>query len=295
MTSDIDSVNHVGHVVRDLDSAAALYEKMGFVLSPLSMHFGSPGPGEPEQPLGSGNRCAIFPDNYLELVAHVDPGKYDLFCGRYLERFEGTHIVCFGCGDAGVVDRRVRAGGIGTSGVIPLQRDLDTSEGSRTAKFDCVHFAAAVTPEGLIQAAHHRTPEFIHQARYLDHPNGSVALTDVYLSTADPEATADRYQLLTGLTAKAVDGGFAFDMPRPEGSRVTILASAEVSDRLPGAAGHPDPHLAGYAFGTTDLDAVLRHLETAEIAHVRQGGRLVVPAEAAFGAVVVFEAVRHRD
>jgi len=295
MTRDIDSVNHVGHVVRDLDAAAARFESMGFILSPLSMHFGSPGPGEPGQPLGSGNRCAIFPDNYLEIVAHVDPDKYDLFCGRYLERFEGAHIICFGCGDAGVVDRRVRAAGIDTSGVIPLQRDIDTLEGQRTAKFDCVHFAAAATPEGLIQAAHHQTPEYIHQARHLDHPNGSVALTDVYLSAVDPAATAERYEMLTGLTARAANGSFVFDMLRPAGSRVSVLAAADISDWLPGAAKHPDPHLAGYAFGTTDLDAVLRHLEMAEIAHLRQGGRLVVPAEAAFGSVVVFEPIRRRN
>jgi hypothetical protein len=291
MIRDIDSVNHVGHVVRDLGAAAARFEEMGFVLSPLSMHFGSPGPGEPEQPLGSGNRCAIFPDNYLELVAHVDADKYDLFCGRYLERFEGAHIICFGCGDAGVVDERVREAGIDTSGVIPLQRDIDTVEGARTAKFDCVHFAAAVTPEGLIQAAHHRTPEFIHQARYLDHPNGAVALSDVYLSTADPAAAAERYEKLTGRAAMAADGRFQFEMPRPVGSRVTILAAADVSDWLPGAADHPDPHLAGYAFGTSDLEAVRRQLDNAEIAHLQQDGRVVVPAEAAFGAVVVFEPI----
>jgi len=286
---DIDSVNHVGHVVRDLDAAATRYEAMGFVLSPLSMHFGSPGPGEPAQPLGSGNRCAIFPDNYLELVAHVDRDKYDLFCGRYLERFEGAHIICFGCGDAGVVDGRVRAAGIDTSGVIPLQRDIDTPEGDRTAKFDCVHFAAAVTPEGLIQAAHHRTPEFIHQARYLGHPNGVVALSDVTLSTVDPAATAARYEKLIGRVATAADGRYVLDMPRPAGSRVTIVAAADLSDWLPGAADHPDPNLAGYAFATTDPDAVRRHLDAAEIAHVAQGDRIVVPADAAFGAAVVFE------
>jgi len=289
MKQDIDSVNHVGHVVHDLYAAAARFEAMGFVLSPLSMHFGSPGPGEPAQPLGSGNRCAIFPENYVELVAHVDTDKFDLFCGRYLERFEGAHIVCFGCGDAGVVDARLVAAGIGTSGVIPLQRDLDTPDGERTAKFDCVHFEASETPEGLIQAAHHQTPEYIHQARYLDHPNKVVALSDVYLSSTDAGATAARYEALTGRAANNTDGRFVFEMPRPAGSRLTILAAGDVAAWLPGAAEHPDPHLAGYAFATTDLDAVARQLDAAEIAHARQGERLVVPASDAFGAAVAFE------
>ena len=289
MDKDIDSVNHVGHVVRDLDAAAARFEAMGFVLSPLSMHFGSPGPGEPEQPLGSGNRCAIFPDNYLEIVAHVEQDKYDLFCGRYLERFEGAHIICFGCGDASVVDARVSGEGVGTSGVIPLARDVDTPDGSRTAQFDCVHFASDVTPEGLIQAAHHRTPEYIHQGRYMDHPNRVVALSDVYLATDDPAGAAARYSAFTGLTGEAQDGRYVFGMTRPQGSRVTILHEDGLTDLLPGAAGHAGPHLAGYAFATADLDGVRSRLNAAGVAHVNVDARVVVPASDAFGAAIVFE------
>ena len=289
MDGDIDGVNHVGHVVHDLDAAAARFEAMGFVLSPLSMHFGSPGPGEPEQPLGSGNRCAIFPDNYLEVVAHVEQDKYDLFCGRYLARFEGAHIVCFGCGDAGVVDARVSGAGIGTSGVIPLARDLDTPEGVRTAQFDCVHFSSDATPEGLVQAAHHRTPEYIHQGRYMDHPNRVVALSDVFVATADPEGASARYRAFTGRAGENRGDRFVFPMSRPAGSRVTILHEEAMAAALPGAAGFEGPHLAGYGFATKDLDAVRACLTAADIAHANVDARIVVPASDAFGASVVFE------
>ena len=287
MSSDIDSVNHVGLVVRDLESAAKRFEAFGFILTPLSMHSGALKPGDPEIPYGSGNRCAIFPDNYLEIVAHVDKEKYDLFCGKFLQRFEGAHIICFGCGDAEVVDKRLRSSGVGTSGVIPLKRDLDTPEGTRTAKFDCVHFDYATTPEGLIQAAHHRTPHYIHQQRYLGHANKVSALSDVYLAVADPAEAAARYEKFTGIKGERQGNSIVFKLPRV--SKVTIMPAASVAAELPGAPLHSGPYLAGFAFATADVPGMAKRLTDRKIRFAEQANRLIVPSDEAFGAAVVFE------
>ena len=72
LAGDIDSVNHVGIAVRSLDEAADRYQALGFVLSPLSVHSGSKTPGEPPQLMATGNRCAIFPNNYIELLGIVN-------------------------------------------------------------------------------------------------------------------------------------------------------------------------------------------------------------------------------
>jgi Glyoxalase-like domain len=287
MKGDIDSVNHVGLVVEDIGAAARRFEAFGFILTPLSMHSGARKPGEPEIPYGSGNRCAIFPDNYLEIVAHVDKDKYDLFCGKFLKRFEGAHIICFGCGDARVVDARLRSVGIGTSGVIPLKRDLDTPEGMRTAKFDCVHFDYNATPEGLIQAAYHVTPQYIHQPRYIGHPNKVTALSDVYLAVADPDEAAARYEKFTGAKCERRGSNRIFKLPRV--SKVTILPAAEAPVQLPGAPVHQGAYLAGFAFTTADLPAMATRLRASGIRFAEHNGRLVVPAQEAFGAAVVFE------
>ena len=105
---DIDSVNHVGVAVRDMDQAVARYEALGFVLSPLSVHSGSAKPGAPVEPMATGNRCAIFRHNYVEVLGIVNPGRLDWSWGDFIKRFQGGHIICFGCKDAAVVDRRVR-------------------------------------------------------------------------------------------------------------------------------------------------------------------------------------------
>lgn len=287
MTGDIDSVNHVGLVVRDLSAAAKLYEDLGFTLTPLSMHKGALKPGEPEVPFGTGNRCAVFPKNYLEILAHVEPDKYDFGVKKFLARHEGAHIICFGCGSAATVDDRVRGNGIGTSGVISLQRDVGTPEGVCTAKFECVHFAGEATPEGLIQAAHHVTPQYIHQERYVRHANGVVALSDVYLSAPDPDGFERRYEKLIGRRARRAGKWRVFDLPMV--SRVSIAATSEIASEFPSSTMPAAPCLVGYAFATTDLPAVEARLKQRALPFEKEAARIVVPASVMFGATVVFE------
>ena len=288
MLNDIDSVNHVGLAVHDLDATASFYEDLGFILTPLSMHKGSMNPGEPEIPYGTGNRCAIFPSNYLEIVAHVDKDKYDFGMIEYLSRFEGAHIICFGCGNAEIVHDRVTKEGFTTSGVIPLERKVDTPEGERTAKFDCVHFPRDATPEGLIQAAHHRTPEYIHQDRYLGHPNGVVALSEVFLCVEDPDEFEARYVKLTGRKADRV--GVKRVIAFPLVSKVSIVAADDIQNLLPNVEPPDLPYIAGYSMATERLDSMRERLVERGIQFDENDGTLIVPADAAFGAAIVFEA-----
>ena len=271
-----------------MNDAVRRFEDFGFLLTPLSVHSGSSKPGEPVTLMATGNRCAVFPHNYLEILAVVNPGRPDWFLGEFMKRFQGAHIICFGCGDAEVVNARVAGAGIATSGVIALQRDVETPEGMRTAKFECVHFGRAHTPEGLIQAAHHRTPEYIHQPRYLDHPNKVVALSDVILSVAEPDAVESTYSRFLGRQAERQGRRRTFHLPLV--SRVTIVGRDDIAAEVPASLVPPSPCIAGYAFATTDLHGMAARLDDKGIRFVRSDGKLVVPAEEAFGAAVVFEA-----
>ena len=283
---DIDSVNHVGIAVRNLDEAAARYQALGFTLSPLSVHSGSKTPGEPPQLMATGNRCAIFPHNYVELLGIVNPGLLDWSWGDFIKRFQGAHIICFGCKDANVVDHRVRNNGIETSGVISLQRDIGTPEGTRTARFDCVHFDRAATPEGLIQAARHRNPEYVHQPRYLTHPNGAKALAEVVLVTTDEAATAHRYEKLTGQkTAKGADR-FIIDLPLV--TRLIFVNPDTIGAFLPGSLFSPAPSIVAMGFAVEDLHRTRDLLQRGGFDVIASEQRLVVPAEEALGVVHYF-------
>lgn len=283
---DIDSVNHVGIAVRNMDKAAACYEALGFTLSPLSVHSGSQNPGEPVQVMATGNRCAIFPKNYIEVLGIVNPGRLDWSWGDFIRRFQGAQIICFGCKDAEVVNRRVLGNKIETSNVIALQRDIEMLEGMRTARFDCVHFDRRVTPEGLIQAARHRNPEYIHQERYLNHRNGATALADVVLVFDNPEEVVSRYERLTGQTAAQRDG--VWEIALPLVSRLRFMSPHRVAAEFPGTLLSPTPSIVALGFKVENVDRTEGLLDGAGFTIARSGKRVAVPAEEALGAIHYF-------
>jgi hypothetical protein len=107
--NDIDNINHVGIVVRNLGSTAARYEEMGFQLTPYSPHSGAWKPGAPVQSFGSGNRCVMFANNYLEILGTEDPNKPTERLAGYLARHQGAHIVR--CQIPALSQRRTRRAG----------------------------------------------------------------------------------------------------------------------------------------------------------------------------------------
>jgi catechol 2,3-dioxygenase-like lactoylglutathione lyase family enzyme len=283
---DIHSVNHVGMAVADMRAAAARYEALGFVLTPFSAHSGAWKPGDPVTRLGAGNRCAVFARNYLEILAAESPDRPAERIERFLARHQGAHIVCFGTDDPDAVDARLRAAGLATSGVIPLQRDVDTPDGVRTAKFRRTQFAPEASPEGYIQAAQHLTPEHIHQPRYLTHPNGVTELGDVFLVVDDVPRFAARYAAYLGAEPVATPAGPRFALPL---SGVTLIDVRDAARALPGSLLPPVPGIAGVTFRTPALAGLEARLRDARIRFARDEGRIVVPAEDAFGLALVFE------
>ncbi len=115
--------------VRDLADTVGRFEAMGFQLTPYSPHSAAWKPGEPVQPQGSGNRCVMFANDYLEILASEDPTKPAARISNFLKRHQGAHIICFNTQRPADVDSRLKAQGIVTSGVIPLQREIDTRKG----------------------------------------------------------------------------------------------------------------------------------------------------------------------
>jgi catechol 2,3-dioxygenase-like lactoylglutathione lyase family enzyme len=288
MNGDIDSVNHLGVAVRDMDAACALYEKMGFLLTPLSVHSGSSSPDEPVRPMATGNRCAVFPRNYIEVLGIVNPGALDWGWSKFLDRFQGAHIICFGCNDAQTVARRLDASEVENSGVIALQRDIGTEDGLKTARFDCVHFDSKITPEGLIQAARHRNPEYVHQPRYLTHANGATSLAELLVVTTDWRQTAERYSVLTGQPATPSGNSSMIELPSV--TRLRFMSPDEAGRYLPGTLFSPVPSITAATFSVKDLAAARELIAANGFTIVDGKDRFLVPAEEALGVVHIFVA-----
>ncbi|MCU0985665.1 MAG: VOC family protein [Acetobacteraceae bacterium] len=166
------TLDHVGIAGRDLATLAATYEGLGFTLSPFAQHH-APGADGVVRAIGTGNRCAMLRQGYLELIAVVDPALPSNTLDRFLARYEGLHILAFGIDDAEAELSRLRAEGVTIPGIAWLERPVDTPEGMRTARFARLPLPEA--PEGRIQLIRHMTPELLWQPDLLDHRNHAVS------------------------------------------------------------------------------------------------------------------------
>jgi hypothetical protein len=285
MTDKVTTLDHIAVMVKDLAAAGAAYERLGFRLTPVSRHSGARTPGGPVEPWGVGNRCAMLRRGYLELMGVLDPALYDNRVPEFLARYEGIHILAFGCDDADSVADGLGRRGFAAAGVHALARALETPEGERTAKFNLVRLPPEETPEGRVLAIQHLTPAYLWQERYLDHPNGAVALTGLVVCVADIEEAAARYARYFDAKPAVEDGRRVFALAAGR----FVLTDASGLRRLCDVAPPTLPFAASFTVAVADIDATAALLVRNGVAFATAGRRLVVPATEAHGATVMFE------
>ncbi|WP_410617998.1 VOC family protein [Amycolatopsis sp. cmx-8-4] len=269
------NIDHTVFLTRGYERTWRRYEELGFTLSPPSRHFASRSEGGELLPSCTANRCAYFGGSFLELIGIVDAAAGDPW--RVLpildERGDGLHGVSFGCDDSEAAERRLREAGLSTSGVLSLQRDVELPEGTRTARFRSVHISRDKTPEGILHTAEHLTPEYVHQPRYLDHPNGARRVAGILLVVADDEVEnyRRRYDVITG-GEQLVD----------------IVGASDLDAVLPGETAPRLPCFAAHGVAVDDLDKARKLVERHVPTTTRDRG-FFVRAEDAYGAAVYFE------
>ncbi len=259
---------------------------MGFIVAPFSPHSAAWKPGEAVRPQGSGNRCVVFPADYVELLGDADPHQPTPRIQGFLARHEGAQIICFESDHLAAVEARFAATGIATSGILPLQREVDGPHGRATARFERLQFNPGASPEGYIQVARHLTPELIYQPQWCAHPNGARRLLDTVLVVDDLAHFARLYADYLGFGAVMEEGRARFTLP--SGQRLVVLDLARGRAALPGSLLPPPPCIAAMGIALDDVAGLVARLEAADIAHhPLPGGRVLVPAEACGGAALV--------
>jgi Glyoxalase-like domain len=289
VTTDIDHIDHSVLMTRDIEATAAIYERLGFTLSPLSRHHGSARPDGPPEPMGAGNRCAYFGRNYLEVLGVFFDGSRDPWNVRPLvTAHAGLRGGVLGAGDCAVTQARLAAAGMDVSGVLALQRQVDTPDGQATARFRSVHLARADTPEGEVLIGQQLTPELVHQPRYLDHPNGATELVGLTLVVADAELDAHRDRWARIVGREAHTDGAGWTVPLTHG-RIEIVPRSRLADVLPGEDAPILPLLVAQTVAVADPVAARKLVDVAGFAtYDRPGGGFFVPAAQAAGAAVGF-------
>jgi hypothetical protein len=288
------ALDHVGLCARDPRPLWALWESLGFALSPPARQSGRRTPDGPVEPFGSANRCAFLRHGYVELLGIEDPALFANGLDRFLDRHPGMHILALAIGEAEGNLARLRRGGLDIPGIAWLQRPVEP--GGPIARFARLPFPDA--PEGRVQLVQHLTPELVWDARWMGHRNGAVALEAAILASAAPAETAARLSRLAGLPLEPDPlAGFRLRLPGAEGAAgpdspkmetvIRILPEAALGRLLPGVEAPALPFMAGMVIRTEDGGAKARALLADRGLRPAMGG-VMVPPEAAGGAAVVF-------
>lgn len=231
-------LDHLGHFVPDLDAAAAVWEKLGFAVTPISVHQVS------GKPAGTSNRCVMFEEGYIEILAPTADTPNAQRVRERMKRFVGLHLACFGTPAAEAEHARLAAQGFDPEPVVRLERKIETGD---SVGFKVVYVPPAKMPEGRVQYCEHLTPRTVWRESFVN----PLRLRAVYVVADEPEEVAARWGRFGGLLPRPEDGLVRLETGR---GRV-VIGTAQTLSKLLGDVPRA-PSLAGYALSCSDPEAL---------------------------------------
>jgi len=251
-------LDHLGHFVRDLDAAAAVWEKLGLKVTPVSVHRVA------GKPAGTSNRCVMLEEGYLELLSPTHDTAHAGRVRALMKRYDGVHLACFGAPDAAAEHARLAAHGFEPEPLVKLERKLETG---KPVRFNVVYVPPGKMAEGRVQYCEHLTPQHVWRKGFVN----ALRLRSVYVVADDPEEAAARWGRFGGLLPRPEDGFVRLDTAR---GRVVIgkkKALAGLLGKVP-----PAPAIAGYALSCSDPAAFAKRCSNAGMKV--QGNVVALPA-----------------
>jgi Glyoxalase-like domain len=281
-------LDHLAHFVRDAESAGRALTRSGFAPAPLSIQSNPDPDGGPPRLTGTGNMTVMFRRGYVEILFKTSDTPLSRELDTALARHAGLHLVAFAVADAAAAHARLGASGFRTRPLVSMQRPVDTETGPATAAFTIARVEPGMMPEGRVQMLTHRTEQAVWQPRWLTHPNGAVALTDVVIAVADVAEVAQRFARFTGRPVIANAVGCAVALDR---GRVQIMNTAAFTALLPELAVPSLPFIGAYAIMVVSLDAAEQALRARGTPSRRHGPMLIAPfpPELGLGAWIFVE------
>ncbi|MCC7048484.1 MAG: VOC family protein [Alphaproteobacteria bacterium] len=278
------ALDHVAHWVPDIEPASRRMEQLGFTLTPYSSQRLPPKPGDAPAPAGTGNRCIMLGEGYIEVLG-VEKGAETPNAKALREgmaRYVGLHIVCFGEHDPERVVSRLKQNGFDPPPAVALSRKIGTPDGEGLARFSVVRAAPGGMAEGRIQYCIHHTPELLWQERWVNHPNGAQALASVIIVVGDLEEAVGRYERFLGRKPER----------RPDQTAVFRLDRGTAmlgGPNTPRSGNAPLPFVAAYGVRVRDLKETERFLDAHGVtADKSVAGVISVDGGPSLGGTIVF-------
>lgn len=282
-------LDHVIHLVRDLDAAEEAYERLGFSVGRENHH-----------PFGTKNRLIQFPGVFIELLAIGDHAPIPDAGPRFFSfaAFHQDLLARSGEGGSGIVFEgrnaqadadAFRAAGLGDFAPFHFERRGFAPDGREThVAFDLAFAVDPTAPDLAVFTCRHEFSENFWNEAAQHHANGATGVAAVELTAENP---SDHQYLLGAATGlrdfRATSSGLYFETPRGRVEAFTPEAFARMTGAPPASRGGLG--LSGLRIAVEDIDLAADAIEGLGGHVERRGSRLIAAPASTFGLVVSFE------
>lgn len=284
-------IDHLVLCVRDLDAAAAVYENLGFTLTPRASH-----------DWGTDNRLVQVEGSFLEIIEVAHPekllperdGAFDFggFINDYLKQREGFGMLVFESVDAGADREEFATTGLSDFEQFNFERQATLPDGSKvTVGFSLAYVHRPEFPDAAFFVCQQHAPEYFWKPHFQTHRNGARAIGEIVMIAENP---GDLRFLFEGLQ-KPESVALEDSILRAETARGWLSAMTPDAYKtwfgdaaLDGVQMPAGPHLAAFRILVADLAETERQLAAAGISTQWGKAGLVVPASDLFGVSMAF-------
>jgi hypothetical protein len=282
-------LDHIVHAVRDLDAAAAFYERAGFTVGARNRHA-----------WGTHNRIVQLKNCYIEILEIAEPEKiaphdvrsfsFGAFNRDFLAHREGFSMLILNSSNAADDARSFEAAGIGDFNVFDFAREGKKPNGTAVKLAFSLAFASdPASPNLRFAACQHHFPENFWDPAFQTHANGAQGVPGAVMVADNP---TDHHVFLKAFTG-AIDlhsSSIGIKVHTGNGD-IEIMEQVAFRDQfgiLPEVDGE-GMTLGALRFEVADIALVEALHRQKEIASQRHVGRLVIPPNVARGGTLIFE------
>jgi hypothetical protein len=282
-------LDHIVHVVRDLDAAAGFYASAGFTVGARNRH-----------PWGTHNRVVQLKNCYIEILTVAEPEKivphsvrsfsFGAFNREFLAQREGFSMLILNSRNAVEDARLFESAGISDFEVFNFAREGTRPDGTPVKLAFSLAFAQdQASPNVRFAACQHHFPENFWNPLFQTHANGAKAVSGAALIADSPPDHRAFLESFTGMDKLNLSSMGV--TAHTENGDIEILKPTSFRDRSGVSSGVKGQGmmLGAMRFAVVDIaQAEAVHWQNG-IASQRHGGGLVVPPDIAHGATLIFE------
>ena len=272
-------LDHTAFFVPAMDPAAEALERCGFRLTPFTAQTNREGGAI--VPSGTGNRCAMLRNGYLEVLTATHDTPLAAQLRERIVDHAGLHLAAFASADAASEHRR-----LGKSGfpILPLV-DMRRPVGDDFARFTIARVAHGTMPEGRAQFLTHHTERLVWLPDMLDHPNGAEGLTALWIAAAHPAEPVSRYFRFTGRHARHEGGVTTIALDR---GALKFATPSHLKDALGIVPAGKLPCLVAAAIAVASLATLEARLAGSGLSYHRTASGIVVTLPPGLGDALLF-------